>query len=196
MDLKNRFKSICYFSLGVVFLVTTSVKAAEPTGWSLVGGLNFATLSTSQSGVSSAADLGFNLGGQYYMPLSKNTGISISGLYSMKNSKYTAGSQEAKNKNQFLEVPVLYQYALESGITLSAGAYLSYLLSAQQEYNGTSTDVKSYFNSTDFGLQLGAAYKTNAWNIGLAYQLGLTDVTNTSADNKFSNLMLSVGYSF
>ena len=100
-------------------------------------------------------------------------------------------------------------YATEK-FYVEAGPQIGFLMSAEAEsedtvsFGGvtesesTTTDVKEFTNSTDFGLGLGLGYNfTENIGAGLRYTAGLSDIYKDS-DGKVnnSNIAISVAYTF
>lgn len=93
----------------------------------------------------------------------------------------------------FLQIPVMAKYYFTDGLSLEAGPYVSFLLSAKYDgdkkvYMGDTLlpepfseyfeddDVKERFESTDFGLAVGASYGLeNGLSFSLRYNLGLAN---------------------
>lgn len=100
-------------------------------------------------------------------------------------------NNEVKGKLAYLQVPLVGKYYVMENLSIEAGPYVGFLLSAK--YDGKSTlthplagdivttydneDVKDEYNSTDFGLKLGLGYKLESGLLfNLGYNLGLSDI--------------------
>ena len=66
----------------------------------------------------------------------------------------------------------------------------------QHLYDGE--DIKDFYKSTDFALNLGAGYDvTENINVGLRYSFGLSNISDVDGtDVGTSNLSLGLGYKF
>jgi hypothetical protein len=97
----------------------------------------------------------------------------------------------------YLNIPVLFKYGHSSGFFGETGPQLGFLLSANVKSGGTSTDVKSSYQSKDFSWAFGLGYFLNPVNIGIdaRYNLGLTNLNKggTGATGTVKNSVFQVG---
>lgn len=107
----------------------------------------------------------------------------------------------------YLQIPVMAKYYLNDNFSLNFGPQVGFLMSAESEaeltINGQtskdSQDLKDHFNSTEFGLNMGAGYKLdNGLFFDFRYSLGLSKLLkNDDPGNlKSSALKFGVGYFF
>jgi len=106
----------------------------------------------------------------------------------------------------YLQIPVMARYYFNESLSLEAGPQIGFLLSAKYDtetsFNGNtvsdSGDMKDQFNSTDFGLNVGAGYKMeNGLFINLRYTLGLSDIDkDENSTSKNNSIQFGVGYFF
>jgi hypothetical protein len=136
--------------------------------------------------------------------LTDKIGIQPEMVFSGQGYKYNAddGSGliiEWKQKLTYANVPILLNYYVADNFYLQAGPYLGCLTNAELNVAGSlgilGGDNNKAFNGSDFGLGIGAGFKINKVNLGLRYQLGLSDIqSDVSIKNRVLNV--SVGYRF
>jgi len=136
-------------------------------------GLNIGYVSMSGSGFTSNPVLGFNLGvsGDYYF--SDSWSIKAKAIYDQKGwgngyldetiNGNTTTYDGLNYKLNYVTVPVManWHFGRTRNWYLNFGPYAGFLLNASVSSNPSQNggDVKSYFNSTDFGLALGIGVK-------------------------------------
>ncbi len=128
----------------------------------------------------------------------------------------TSGSEDIKML--YLNVPIMFKYYANENISLDFGPQLGFLMSAKYDYdykvkavddtgsvlyeNSDSekdADIKDEFNSTDFGLNIGATYKMESgFFINARYYLGLSNIGKDTGDATIKNtaIKFGVGYFF
>lgn len=132
-------------------------------------GLNIAYVSVGGSGLTSNPVLGFNAGfsGDYYF--SDTWSLKVKAIYDQKGwgngflEETVNGNTTTYNglnyKLNYVTVPVManWHFGRTRNWYLNFGAYAGFLMNASVtgDPNQDGRDVKSYFNSTDFGLALG-----------------------------------------
>lgn len=105
-------------------------------------------------------------------------------------------------KANYLAVPLLAQYRFSFGGYIELGPQLGFLLSAKDETDGTTTDVKDNLKSTDFEAALGIGYELkktflSGLGINVRYVRGLTDISKTpSTGGKITNRGLNIGLTY
>jgi hypothetical protein len=120
--------------------------------------------------------------------------------------KLSASSDDATITDQlkanYIAIPLLAQYRFPFGGYIELGPQLGFLLSAKDEEDGTTTDVKDNIKSTDFEAALGIGYelkKTSLAGLGINVRLvrGITDISKTpSEDGKITNRGLNIGLTY
>lgn len=125
-------------------------------------------------------------------------------------TKYSAQGFDYSVKLFYLQIPVLinYSYPLDESNSLhfGIGPYAGIGLSGNYKEGDTKRSVKfgSSSNSDDlkrmnYGLEFNGGFRfMQKWDVSLAYQLGLRNVSTTppDPDTKIRGLSLSVGYWF
>jgi len=169
-----------------------------------------ASLTSYTGGGSTGAEYKFGFNGGLLANFAVNDAFSIQPelLYSMKGAK---GSSNFFGPNiditqtlHYIDVPVLARINA-SGLFFEIGPQVGFLVAANTTAssgtNSQSKDIKSLFNTVDFGYAAGLGYQVaNGPGVGLRYNGGLTDVvkgSNNSSDaTRNSAFQLYVSYMF
>nr|WKN39067.1 porin family protein [Tunicatimonas sp. TK19036] len=104
----------------------------------------------------------------------------------------------------YIELPVLAKFTISEVINLHVGPYVSYLLDASSQVNGTLGDRlgeldRNGFNTWDYGVAAGIGVDLNLVTIGFRYDLGLNGITEDTVweglidDRKNQALQFYVG---
>ena len=111
-------------------------------------------------------------------------------LYSIKGAKAEqtqTGSDINLNLN-YITLPILFGYKAAPNFSLKLGPELGYLLSAKSSVDGGSTtDISKYYESFDFGADLGMAYQFKKLTVDLRYNYGLLDLLNITQTDANGN---------
>jgi hypothetical protein len=181
----------------VAFSGTAMAQDAVKTG--AKGGLNFATI----SGSNIDTRTGFVVGGfaKFGIPDSRLS-IQPEALYSQQGGE--------RNGNEirldYLQVPVLFKYALTQGQTvepnLFAGPYAGLRLVAEQEggtggFLGGGTNIENQTEQVDYGFAFGGGLDIEVGNsiftMDARYNFGLSDVfTNESGKNRVFSITFGI----
>lgn len=169
----------------IAVLGFTNVNAQE-VKFGVKGGINFAYLAGDNTGgVDPITDLNFGFLAE--IPISEKFSFQPELMFSGQGSKVSLN---------YLNIPLMGKYYLTKGFSLEAGPQIGYLLSAKKN----KTDVKSSFNTIDFGVNFGLGYKfDNGLYFGVRYNLGLSDINNVdglSDENRNRVFQFSIGYFF
>lgn len=168
---------------------------AQQTKFGVKAGLNIANFSGDVEDNSSKVGLAF--GGFVEIKVSDKFAIQPEVLFSAQGAK--SSSEDGKLNLSYLNIPIMAKFYVAEKFNLEAGPQLGFLVSAKTKYDGNSEDVKKYYNSTDFGLNLGAGYDVSKnIAIGVRYSAGLSNIVKDSGDDKVrnSNIAISLGYKF
>ena len=142
-------------------------------------------------------------------------------LYSMQGAKteFTevegdsySYKEESKIKLSYINIPLMAKFYVSEKFSLEAGPQVGFLMSAKNDFEISETidgdtdsfsseeDIKDSLKGIDFGLNLGLSYDfTENLFAGARYNLGLTDLNDTDAENfeiKNSGFQVSVGFRF
>lgn len=191
-------------SLVAFAAISTGAYAQTPdVHFGFKGGYN---LSTFGGDVDDAKSLsGFHLGGFVEIPVSAKFAIQPEVLYSAQGAKFKESfmgfTLESKTKLDYINIPILAKYYVTDAFSVEAGPQIGFNVKAENDYDGSTTDIKDGVKSIDFALALGVAYRLNS---GLffsgRYNFGMSNVDDASGsdDYKVKNnvLQISVGYRF
>jgi hypothetical protein len=154
--------------------------------------------------VQSDSKFNFTAGLFAEFPLTEKIGIQPEFIFSGQGYKFMADdgaglNVEWKQKLTYVNIPVLVNYYVAENFYLQAGPYLGFLTNAELNVSGTlgilGGDNQEDFQGTDFGVAIGAGFKVNKVNLGLRYQMGMSDIeTDGSLKNRVLNVYL--GYRF
>ena len=134
--------------------------------------------------------------------LSDQFGIAPELNYATAGDVFKIGDVNATFFLSYIQIPVMAKYYISESFYLNAGPQIGFLMSADREIkfegNSDSEDIKEEFESTDFGLNVGAGYKLdNGLFFDLRYTAGMSDVfKDKDATIKNNAVMFSVGYFF
>lgn len=145
----------------------TSAAFAQEIAFGFKAGANLANIGDLPEGAESFDMLiGAHVGPFVKLPINENFSIIPEILYSMKGAKMDDDALSLS----YLEIPIMANYQLESGLNFELGPYVGFLLAADAE----GTDVKEFMESTDFGIGLGLGYRMESGlGFGARYSLGL-----------------------
>ena len=206
-------KKIILSSLLVLAFGFTYAQKAE---FGIKGGINSSNFSGDTEGVDFKPRVGFNVGAFAAIKLSEKITLQPEILFSTQGAKAENVSADVNGVNytadiefnlSYINVPVMFKYYVADKFNLEAGPQIGFLTSAETStkvdgFNQTvDQDAKDYFESVDFGFNLGAGYDfTNKISAGIRYNIGLSNVWKTqpgdNSESQNSVLSLSVGYKF
>jgi len=206
-------KKIILSSLLVLAFGFTYAQKAE---FGIKGGINSSNFSGDTEGVDFKPRVGFNVGAFAAIKLSEKITLQPEILFSTQGAKAENVTADVNGVNytadiefnlSYINVPVMFKYYVADKFNLEAGPQIGFLTSAETStkvdgFNQTvDQDAKDYFESVDFGFNLGAGYDfTNKISAGIRYNIGLSNVWKTqpgdNSESQNSVLSLSVGYKF
>lgn len=182
----------------VVVMVTMAYMPgiAQDIAFGAKAGLNLATLQPELTDSRTS----FHLGGMAEIMVTDVFSVQPELMYSAQGAKDQNDSDNNETyKVDYISLPVLAKYYVVEGLSIEGGPQLGFLLSAEVEDNGETSDLKDDTKGLDFGLAFGLGYKMdNGLNFGLRYYLG-SDVNDIGDDpEEFKNrvFQISVGYFF
>lgn len=165
--------------MAIAALITSSAFAQE-IAFGVKAGANLANISDLPEGAETDMLIGAHVGPLVKIPINENFSIIPELLYSMKGFKVDDDALSLS----YLEIPIMANYQLESGLNFELGPYVGFLLAADAE----GTDVKEFMESTDVGVGLGLGYRLESGlGFGARYSLGLTTL------NKEQTITIIVG---
>ena len=167
----------------------------------------------------SKAKAAFSIGTFFMYDFVKSFSLKLQGLYTIKGGITTyktfayssSVSRTSRNNLSYLELSLLPQYNLylfknnyDHRVYFNAGGYLSFMLSAKEnfEVNGEdegSSDISGIIDGNDAGLVFGIGIISRKFMLNVSYDLGLTNIVKETADEDFINiknrsLNISIGF--
>jgi hypothetical protein len=200
--------------LSAVAVLVFGFANAQKAQFGIKGGLNVANQGYSGDGAPSPSSIiGFHIGGFVEVKISDKFSIQPELLYSTQGSKFDyavyQNSIEYDTENTFrlsyVNVPVMFKYYAAEKFSLEAGPQIGFLTSSKMETEvlgqSVTQNVKEFFESVDFGLNIGAGYEfTKKVSLGVRYNFGLANVgkNEDGSNDKIKNnvFSLSLGYKF
>jgi hypothetical protein len=165
--------------------------------------------------------LGFNVGIFTELAVSESFSIQPELLFTTKGNQisYDEGDNlfqdlvegdpqaftgDVETNLSYIELPLLAKFTISEVLNLHVGPYLSYLLDASTQVDGTLEDRlgeldRKGFNTWDYGVVAGIAADLNLVTIGFRYDLGLRGITEDAVweglinDRKNQALQFYVG---
>jgi len=198
-------KKIILSSIAVVlFFSAYSQTAKSPIGFGIKAGVNFAKLKTESGNLETktASQTGLNAGVFAEIPAGMNFTVQPELTYSSMGYEVQSSFGTVNGRYTYLSLPVLLKYTFPgSGFGVYAGPQVGYLLSANREFNGTTSDVKDQLKKTDFSAVFGSEFTipNSGFVISGRYQLGLKNILKdppAGYSTKNNTATVSVGYRF
>lgn len=191
MNTKLKFKLLLTFTVLIMTASGTLMAQSNPNPTARVGikgGLNVSNLYINDVNDENAR-FGFN-GGFYGQILSSEVfAIQPELLFSTKGSQADYGgiiNSTVRFNLNYLDLPILAVIKLGPSAEIHAGAYASYLLSANINYsgnigNGTDRIDRDQLKSFDYGLSGGFGLNFGAVQIGARYNYGLVKIADSNS---------------
>ncbi|SHG67208.1 Outer membrane protein beta-barrel domain-containing protein [Chryseolinea serpens] len=183
--------------LCIMFFASVGAFAQGVSG-GIKAGLNLSNMTFSSSGYTTSPSFSPALHGGVYLTamFSEHLGLQPEVLFSGQG--YKAGDQ--KYALNYITVPVLVRYNVNSLLSFHAGPQVGFLMSAKEKVSSTSTDIKDDLKSTDMGVAAGIGIDLPMkLNFSFRFVKGLSNVASNddnTNDVKAKNyaLQFSVGY--
>lgn len=202
--------------LSTLLVLAFGFTYAQKAQFGLKGGLNSSTFVGDTEGMDFKPRVGFNVGAFAAIELSEKITLQPEILFSTQGAEaqnveaFVNGSiytGDVKFNLSYINIPVMFKYYVADKFNLEAGPQIGFLTSAETstKLDGFSQtvdqDAKDYFESVDFGFNLGAGYDfTKNVSAGIRYNIGLSNVFKNQPgdDSKIQNSVfsLSVGFKF
>lgn len=191
-----------FLFIAVALFIFNSNAQDKPTSddgikFGIKGGVNFATLTGDTEDVKSRT--AFHFGAVVEIPVSDMFSVQPELLYSGQGAKDDSSDDELKL--DYLNIPVMAKFYVAEGFSLEVGPQVGFLLSAKEEFDGESEDIKDFVKEIDFGVNFGVGYAMETGlNFGARYNLGLSDINDygESFNDSIKNgvFQISIGYMF
>ena len=164
----------------------------------LKGGLNIGKEKFVDSGFSLTSDGSLSFLAGFYANFSMSDQVSISPelIYSIDGGKFSFPGFSGKDRLSYLSIPVLLKFHATDRFNLHGGPQLGFLLDAESEVNGSTTDTTDGVKSTNFSFAFGGEVSFESLSLGLRYVLGLSNVSNdtdSSGEIKLNTLQIYIG---
>ncbi len=190
--------------MAAIVLSSLGVKAqTEPGTFTLMPkvGLNMATLGLDKYKMKAGAVAGVEA--EYRA--TNLIGVSAGVLYSMQGTRWSEGDYSDKYLMDYINIPILANFYVWKGLSLSVGIQPGFLVSAKNKWDegedgDGDIDIKDGCESFDFSIPVGASYEWNDFVLGVRYNIGVTDtfkdVDEDSDNGKNGVLAITLGYKF
>lgn len=158
----------------LVLLALVMGSAAQAQEYGFFVGMNSSVFKT--DGMSWDRDMGFTLGGQYFIPVNENIIFRTGGGLVQKASKGTQSGTKYEFSFTYLEIPATVLFNINEMVGLIAGLNFDLKMADSCKAGGqtcTFTDAKSFTYSAAFG---GRFNLVDAHNIEALFELGLADI--------------------
>ena len=176
--------------LTLITIVAVNATVNAQMRFGVKGGVNLANVSTSEKSVTYNSALGFHAGIVLDAPLSESISIQPNLLYSQKGFSLDASGVTAKATFNYIEIPVNFLFHVTDALTIGAGPYLGYALSASAKatFNGqsqtTDVDFDNKSQRIDYGLNITAGYEViEGLVVSANYSLGLANLNKDATSS-------------
>ncbi len=189
--------------MAVVALMTTLSVNAQSAGDMFIKPMVGGTLSTITKADDAKMRLGLVGGAEFGYHINDPFYVTGGLLVAMQGTNYKDDTyqKDMSNTATYLNIPILANYNIIPGLAIKAGIQAGIPISSKTtgtinlmgtwedfEHTGTSDMTKPYFS-----IPVGLSYEISDFVIDARYHFGLSKVMKES-DNKFSVIMLTVGY--
>lgn len=128
-----------------------------------------------------------------------NMSIGAGVLYSMQGTKADEG--DGKIKNDYLNIPIVFNYYLMPGLAVKAGVQPGFLMSCKMDDGEEDVDTKDFANSFDMSIPVGVSYEFNNFVLDARYNIGMTKIWKSDYEellgkSKNSVFQITLGYKF
>ena len=187
------FAGIAVF--GLLCINAQSNPTSDGIKFGAKAGVNFATLTGDTEDVKSRT--AFHFGVVVEIPVSDKFSVQPELLYSAQGAKDDLSDDVLKL--DYLTIPIMAKLYVAEGFSLELGPQVGFLLSAKEEFDGESEDIKDFVKGTDFGVNFGLGYQLETGlNFGARYNLGLSDLNDFESSDSIKNgvFQITIGYFF
>ncbi len=166
-------------------------------------GANFANQKFDADGLDISPDSRTSLHAGVYakIMISDMFGIQPELIYNSVGTKFDISGADAVSKINYLSLPIMFRYNPVPVFNIHAGPQFGFLLSAEEEFNGNTSDSKDGYKGLDLGAGIGVGVDLPmGLGISARYVLGLANILDDEdadfSDVKVTNnvIQLSVSY--
>lgn len=133
-----------------------------------------------------------------HVHLTRHLAIQPEIIYSVQGAEHITPNTDTQIELNYLNLPLVFQYMVGSGLRFQAGPQIGILLKAKRDINGTEGDIKNSIRKADLSILGGISYVTK---LGLGfdarYVYGLTDIAKednpAGLGSDLNNLVIQVG---
>jgi len=182
----------------LLFIILSLAVTATQAQFGVKGGIAISTWGGSDvDDVSSSKSsiIGPYFGAYYNLKISHMFSVQPELVYSSQGVKFEESGVELKYTLGYLNFTPLFRWNSQSGFFLGTGPQVGFLLSAKEKFDGTETDVKDNFRSTDFSWAFAAGYDLKS-GLGFygRFNLGLSSLDDATSDpSKVYNRVFNIG---
>ncbi|WP_026462962.1 porin family protein [Adhaeribacter aquaticus] len=173
---KLGFLLLNLFSISVF---TIHLASAQKVEFGLKGGLNRTSINDEQMVQDSEAKprMGFHIGGLAHIHLNDTWAVQPEVMYSKEGAEYTSPIYTGKTDLNYINVPVLLQYMVGTGLRIQTGPQVGYLTSAKYEQTNNVETKKNDIQNGNAAWVFGLGYLTKSgFGIDGRFNLGLSDI--------------------
>ena len=175
--------------LVIVAVAASMLIRAQNAQFGLKGGINVASLNV-QNEVDFNSRTSFNIGGLAHIHVSPHVAVQPELYFSGQGGQ---DNGEVVRLN-YINIPVLLQYMAGNGFRLQTGPQLGILVSAKDELDHVTVDIKDNLNTAEFGWSFGAGYLFPNTSVGIdaRYNLGISNIRDDGGNNT-TNRVFQIG---
>lgn len=168
--------------LAMAFLAMKAATAQRTeTHFGIKGGVNVANMK-----IENASDgdgrIGFHVGGLAHIHITNKFALQPEVMFSAQGRRETINGVKYKTNTSYINVPVLGQYMVGTGLRLQTGPQIGLMVDAESGTENNMTDVGDDFKKVDFGWTFGVSYLIPGSGLGFdgRYNLGLSNINDLS----------------
>jgi hypothetical protein len=186
--------------LVIIVSFVAVLNASAQIQFGIAGGVNFANQifkPTPPYSNAFTSITSFHAGIFVGIPIMKGLTLQPEIMYVGEGSKRAdEDGDTSKFHYNYLNVPVLLKYTSSVGVFAEIGPQIGFVLNAKQDdlTNGSSSDIKSYYNTTDFSAVFGVGYIA-PFHLGIdfRYNLGFVNLIKAAGDYSLKNSVFQLG---
>lgn len=174
-------------------LSTLQAKAQTEIGkFSLIPQVGMSVASTSSESIKYKA--GWATGVTMEYQLSTPVSLSAGALFSMEGGKIKHTSR--KLFLDYIDVPLLANYYLTQGFAVKTGLQVGFQVYGKEKVNGEFIPLEVSKNKVSLAIPIGLSYEYSQFVLDARYNIGLTDMLDTSESFRSKTFMITLGYKF